>query len=63
MNELLFSVLMATAAVLSFGALMLLGLIAFAGVVRTAGSSWTQRVLCRLSFERLGCCDVAGKAG
>ncbi|WP_397473541.1 hypothetical protein [Pusillimonas sp.] len=63
MNQLLISVLLATAAVLSFGALLLLGLIALAGVERPLGAGWTQRILCRLSFDRLGCCDVAGKAG
>lgn len=63
MNQLLISVLVASAAVLSFGALLLLGLIAFAGVERSSDASWTQRILCRLSFDRLGCCDVAGKAG
>lgn len=63
MNQLLISVLLATAAVLSFGAVLLLGLIALAGLERPQGAGWTQRILCRLSFERLGCCDAAGRAG
>lgn len=59
MNQLLISVLLATAAVLSFGALLLLGLIALAGFERPQTTGLMQRMLCRMSFERLGCCDAA----
>ncbi len=63
MNELLISVLLATMAVLAIGAVLLLGLIALAGIERPRDMGLTQRLLCRLSFDRLGCCDVAGRAG
>ena len=63
MNQLLISVLLATAAVLTFGAFLLLGLIALAGFERPQTSGLIQRILCRVSFERLGCCDAAGRAG
>ena len=62
MNQLLISVLLASAAVLSFGALLLVGLIAFAGLQHSSWLGWTRRLLCRLSFERLGCGDVTSKA-
>lgn len=61
MNQLLVSVLAATAAVLSFGAMLLLGLIALAGAFRPEGAGWLQRILCTISFNRIGCCDATGK--
>jgi len=63
MNELLISVLLASAAVLAIGAVLLLGLIALAGIERPRGAGWMQRFLCRISFDRLGCCDATGRAG
>lgn len=63
MVELLVPVLVAAAVVLSLGALLLLGLIAFASVDRSPDASWMQRLLCRMSFERFACCEPAGKAG
>jgi len=61
MNELLISVLLATAAVLAGGIALLLGLINLASYERTEEAGLTQKLLCRLSFDRLGCCDAAGR--
>jgi len=64
MNQLLLSVLLATAAVLTGGAVLLLGLISMAAYERNEDEAgFVQKMLCRFSFDRVGCCDPAGKAG
>ncbi|HUH86554.1 MAG TPA: hypothetical protein VL003_00690 [Pusillimonas sp.] len=65
MNQLLISVLLATVAMLTGGAVLLLGLITLAGYERSepGETGWIRRLLCRLSFERFACCEAPGRAG
>lgn len=65
MNQLLISVLLAAAAVLTGGAVLLLGLIMLAGYERSddVQPGWMRKLVCKMSFERFGCCQAADRAG